>query len=67
MNILTIYKVNDACLSSSKYELWLNGHYYTSNISKSLKKQYVEKFKSKGFQILNGREIKEAGEYNEVF
>lgn len=66
VNNLTIFKVsNPEILTSSRFEIWKNGSYYTSNISRSLKDRYVKKFIDQGYQILTGRTIKEHEERNE--
>lgn len=54
MKILRIYKIQDDCLSGTRYELHLNGSFYTSNISKQAKDRYVNKFKDLGYTILKG-------------
>ena len=56
MNYLTIFKINDPCLLKPKYELWVNGHYYSSNMSHIVKNKYISKFKELGYTIISGRQ-----------
>ena len=56
MGSIQVLRINDACLFGTKYEIWLNGHYYTSNISKILKDKYVSKFKELGYSIVGVRQ-----------
>ena len=48
-NTIKVIAVEDDCLKETKYTLFVNGLYYTSNISRQLVKQYIKKFVSQGY------------------
>lgn len=50
---VTVYKIGDICLKSTKYELHIDGKFYTSNISIKQKEKLVNKFISLGYTISN--------------
>lgn len=56
-NTITVYKVEDICLSSTRYEIHKNGTYYSSNMSRENKNKEVEKFRKLGYTILNGKTL----------
>lgn len=53
MNNIKVNQIKDDCLVSKRYEILLNNEFYTSNISGQCVKNYINKFKDLGYNIIN--------------
>lgn len=57
MKYIYVFKVVDENLLNSRYEIWKDKKFYTSNISTNLKNRYIRHFQEKGYIILNGKNV----------
>jgi hypothetical protein len=53
MNKITVLKVNDECLSRSKFEIWKNGFFYLGNLTASAKNNFINKLDKTSTTIVN--------------
>lgn len=60
---INVFKVFDETISETRYELWKNGSFYTSNVSRELKDSYIANFRKQGYTIFNGVTIFDTGVY----